>query len=174
MAPRSSAGGPAIALIISGVLGLLYALLYFMWTLVPLAWGMFGSFAIITDSKSNAGDAVGATLMFLTFPALQCAVYAVCVITGLITLVGGVRFNQFRSRGLVWLAVLSSTATPVLGLFATSASALNCGSAGVGLFGCLFGNVGTIPILVVGLVATVWGIVAMSSDEIAARFDATA
>jgi hypothetical protein len=158
-------------MIVSGVLGLLYSLAYFAWTLIPLAWGTFGVIAILED-KGVGNDLAGAMVMFFATPALQCAAYAVCVVTGVITLFAGVRFNQHRSLGLVWLGVLCSTATPVLGVFATSASMLNCGSLGAGLLGCLFGNVGTVPLLVIGLIASVWGIAVLSDPTYAARFDA--
>ncbi len=160
---RKSAGGPAIALIVSGVLGSLYALVYLAWTAIPLLWGVFAIFANISENGLS-GETVSVVLLFASMPALQGLLFLVTVITGFITLFAGVRFNQWRSPGLVWLGIVCSLATPVLGAFGNGASLLNCGAAGAGLMGCLMGNVGTIPVFIVGLIASIWGAVVMSSE----------
>ncbi|MEZ4322154.1 MAG: hypothetical protein R3F61_32075 [Myxococcota bacterium] len=166
---KRTAGGPAIALIVSGVLGLLYALVYFVWTLMPVFWGVLAVVANISE-KGFSSETIEAALLFLSMPLVQAVLFAITVVTALITLFAGVRFNQWRSKGLVWLGLLCSTLTPILGAVGNSASMLNCGTVGVGLFGCLLGNAGTIPVFVIGLVASVWGIVVLSGDA-GAHFD---
>lgn len=164
------AGAPAVLLVISGVLGLAYSLLYFLWTLVPLAWGSFlGVFAAF-DGETNTADALLLAFLALVPPALQCAAYAVCVLTSGFTLLGGLRYLQYRSRGVVWIGSMLSTATPLLCIVATSGSALNLGLIGAGLFGCLLGNVALLPLLAVGLLATLVSAVSLGNPQRAARF----
>jgi hypothetical protein len=160
---RKSAGGPAIALIVSGVLGSLYALVYLVWTLLPLLWGLLVVVANVAEDGLT-GDTMSQLLVFVSMPALQSLLFLVTVITGFITLFAGIRFNQWRSPGLVWLGIVCSVATPVLGAFGNGASLLNCGTVGAGIMGCLMGNAGTIPVFIVGLIASIWGAVVMSSE----------
>jgi len=167
--PKKAAGGPAIMLIVSGVFGLLYALGYFLWTLMPLGWGVLAVGVNISE-KGITGETLSGALLFLSMPLIQAVLFFITVLTAIVTMFAGVRFNQWRSKGLVWLGLVCSLATPVIGALANSASALNCGSLGVGIFGCLVGNVGTIPIFIVGLIASVWGLVVLSGDK-AHHFD---
>ncbi|MCB9675536.1 MAG: hypothetical protein H6737_10495 [Alphaproteobacteria bacterium] len=167
---RKPAGAPAIMLIVSGVFGLIYAVGYFLWTLWPLGWGILVIVANI-DKHGFSSETLTNSLLFLSMPFLQLLMFFFTVITAAITMFAGVRFRQWRSPGLVWLGIVCSLATPVVGAVANSASMFNCGTVGAGIFGCLMGNVGTIPIFVVGLVASILGAVTMFGDA-ANNFDA--
>lgn len=158
---QDRAGGPAIMLMVSGIVGLVYSVIYLAWTFMPVAFGIFGVVAQIND-KGFSGDTVGVGLVYLVIPILQVLGYALCTALAAIALWGGLKFQRFESKGLVFVALASSTAVPVLGLVNTNASALNCSSWGACGMGCLLGNVGTLPVLIVGLIATIWGIVALT------------
>lgn len=158
---QDRAGGPAVMLMVAGFVGLVYSVIYLAWTFMPVAWGIFGVFAQIND-KGLSGDTIGATVLWLAIPGLQLIGYVACVALSALTLWGGMRFQRFESKGLVWLAVVASTAVPVLGLLTTNASALNCSSWGACGMGCIMGNIGTLPVLILGLIGTIWGIVALT------------
>lgn len=152
------AGAPAMMLVASGVLGLVYSLLFLIWTLMPFGTGALVIVADISE-KGFRGETLKLALLFLGIPTLQLLGFVLACALGVLTIWGGMKYNRFESKGLVFLALASSTALPVLGLLANSASSLNCGTLGAGFFGCLVGNIGTLPIFLVGLIATIWGVV---------------
>ena len=112
----------------------------------------------------------GMVALFLTFPLIQCVGYSLCIGFSALTILGGIRFNQFRSKGIVFLGIASSAATPILGGITTTASSLSCGLVGFGLIGCAVGNLGTIPLLIIGVFACILGIVHITGP-LGDRFD---
>lgn len=162
-------GAPAILLIVSGVIGLLYSLFYTLWTGWPLMVGVM--MVVSAFSDKGAGDAAVMGLVTLSMPLIQIALFVACVLSSVLTLFAGVRFLQFRSKGLVWLGLICSVLTPLVGAAANGASMLNCGTCGAGVFGCMLGNVGTAPVFVIGLVAMIVGAVMIMNPEYDAAFE---
>lgn len=158
---QDRAGGPAVMLMVSGIVGLAYSVIYLAWTFMPVAFGIFGVFANVNE-RGFSNDTIGAGLVYLLIPMLQLLGYALCTGLAAVALWGGLKFQRFQSKGLVFVALAASTAVPILGLVNTNASALNCSSWGTCGMGCLLGNVGTLPVLIIGLIATIWGIVALT------------
>lgn len=158
------AGAPATLLIVSGVLGTLYSVLCFVWTLLPV-----GSAAIVViaeiDKNGFSGDVLKTALIFFAVPVIQLACFALCLVLAGLTIWGGMKFNRFESKGLVFLALAASTAVPVIGIVGNSASSVSCGTCGVGLLGCMAGNALTIPVLIIGLIATIWGVVEITGPR---------
>ena len=167
---QESAGGPATLLITSGVLGLIYSLLCFVWTVPPVGWAAVVVYADI-DKKGLSSDTIGMALMFMSVPVVQLACFALCTVLSVVALWGGLKYNRFESKGLVFLGLAASTAVPVIGVVGNMASTVNCGTCGAGFFGCLAGNAITMPVLIIGLIATVWGVVDLTGPR-GDRFDA--
>ena len=156
-------------LLVSGILGLVYSLLFLMWTLLPFATGIMMSISHLSE-KGVSGDTLAFVVMVSGIPTLQVLGFVACCALSVLVIWGGMRYQRFRSKGLVFLALAASTALPVLGFLANSASSFNCGTLGAGLIGCLLGNVVTVPLFLIGLIATIWGVVDITGPN-GDRFD---
>jgi len=89
----------------------------------------------------------------------------------LVTIFSAVRFKAFRSKGLVWLGILSAVGAPALGLVTSLTSCLNCSG---GMCGFLMGNIGTIPMLVISSGLAGYSAFVLTRPEIAEAFEANA
>lgn len=168
---ETKAGAPAYVLIASGALMMLYSLIYGVWTLIPVAFGLFAGINSWVQETNTLGAALTSAILLSMVPILQLLGFCVTFVMAAITTFGGVRLNSYRSKGLVALAILASTGAPALALFINAGSALNLGSCGLGcLTGCLLGNIPTAVLLVVGLVASVFGAVTLMQPDTAERF----
>lgn len=164
------AGTPAYLLMASGILAILYSILYLLWTLVPILISVVGLVGSLIDG-ADIGGTLGAGVMVLAVPMLQLIGFLVTCVLGALTAFGGVRLNAWRSKGVVVLAILSSVAGPLLAIFINAGSALNVGTCGMGcLTGCLLGNIPTVLLLVFGVVASILATMAVRTPEAAIRF----
>jgi hypothetical protein len=162
------AGAPAWILLASGVVHLLYSAVYVLWTLVPLAWGLWVSLSAWLEGEPLS-TVLGSLVMAGTVPFVQL----VCLtfLASLVVIWGGLRLNQYRSKGLVWLAVLCTLGIPLVCMLVNAGSAMNLGSLGMGcITGCLLGNVPTLVTLFFGIVGAAAGIVGLVNQG-AQNFD---
>jgi hypothetical protein len=161
---NETAGAPAWMLLASGLLTVIYSVIYFLWTAItPVTW-FIGSIGSWLDGSNGLIDALMAFLLLAGVPLLQLLGFVVTGLMGIVTMWGGWRLNTYRSRGVVWLAVLCSTGAPGVALVVNAFSALNLGAMGMGCFtGCLFGNIPTVFLGIFGLIASVFGAMHLSS-----------
>lgn len=165
------AGAPAWFLVGSGLLTMLYSVVYLAWTLLGTLWPLLGSIGSVMDGSNSPGEALMALLLLIAVPGLQLVGFAATLLMGAVTAFGGFRLDGYRSRGLVWLAILASTGAPLLALLVNAGSALNLGACGLGcLTGCLLGNIPTVFLLLIGVIASGFAAYHVSQPEAAARF----
>lgn len=159
------AGAPAWILIAAGVMNVLYSVIYGLWSLVPLSFSAMAMVNAVVDPNQHMGVGQAIVSFFLIgmVPMIQVLGFFVTFVMGCVTILGGIRLNQYRSKGMVWLGALSSFGAPVVCLLLNAASALNLGSLGLGcLTGCLLGNIPTLVTLLFGLIAMILAIVAVN------------
>lgn len=158
-----------IALLISGIVNLLWALVYLAWTALGLLWGGFTAIMVAVASL-DSGDASSAivSLIYVLLPIVQGCVYLLAIPMALVTMVAAFRLKAWRSKGLVWLGAILAVGNPVLGLISSVTSCCNSCS------GFFLGNIGTLIVTVIGGVAAVWTAVVLFSEEGQAAFQANA
>jgi hypothetical protein len=165
------AGAPAWILVSAGIVNVVYSLVYGVWTLLPIAFVVLAQLAAVSDGTQTIGGALFGSVFLSVVPLLQLVGFFVTFLMGCVTVLGGLRLNRYRSKGLVWLGALCAVGAPVICLLVNAGSALNLGSLGLGcVTGCLLGNIPTLFTLLIGLVAAIVAAVHMSSYI--ARFDA--
>lgn len=163
------AGAPAYLLMASGILGILYSLVYLVWTLIPLGITVYQLIRSIMDG-ADAAIVLGVSAVTLAIPLAQCLGFVVTLLMSLVTAVGGARLNAYRSKGVVVLGILTSIAVPLLALVLNAGSAMT--HCGLGcLTGCLLGNIPTMLLLLFGLVASAGAVVALMDPVKSGRFD---
>ena len=169
MDPRESTNIPGIILMVSGILNLLYAIVYTIWTAIGLVVGGMATIMYVfaaLENPDNMAIAIISVLQTLS-PIIQIIAYIVVFFLALITIFAGLRLRGCRSKGVVWLGALAAPGAPLLGII-SSAVAL-CGGCGA-CVGFLIGNVGSIIVLVIGLVAFVMVLLALRKPEVAEAF----
>jgi hypothetical protein len=160
-----SAGAPAWILIAVGVLNVLYSGAYALWTLLPIVMYAVASIGTIADGTQPVGDAILGFFLLTGVPLVQLAGFFVTFLMGCVTVLGGLRLNQWRSKGIVWLGVLCAIGAPALAMVVNAGSVLNFGALGMGcITGCLLGNIPTLFTLLLGLIAGIAGAVTVSSS----------
>ncbi len=167
-------GGSWIALLVAGIINVIYGIGYFIWTLIPLLMGglyALGAIGSIMNGDMGLDTAIFSLISILT-PFLQVAAYFVIGVMGLISIFGAIRLRSASSKGLVMLAAVCAIGAPILGFVFTSLSICNLGSAGMCIIGFLFGNLGTIPAFVAGMIGGAWAIATVRNPEVAAAFEA--
>jgi len=135
--------GAGWALVAAGVLNLLFGIAYLIWTIVGLALYGLQSITIAMDILNNGGgfEAIIAVVPLIA-PFFQLFVYLIVPVMAAITIFSGLRFNSFRSKGLVWFGTILVVGVPVLSLVSSLASVCNSGC-------CCIGNVPTLVLLVI-------------------------
>lgn len=165
------AGAPAWLLVAAGTIHAVYSVIYAIWTLFPIGLMGTAQISIFLDGTQGLLEAIFGFLLLAGVPIVQLLGFVVTLLMGLITIAGGLRLNVYRSKGLVWLAVLCSTGAPLLALVINAGSALNIGAFGLGcLTGCLLGNIPTLVTLIVGLIASIFGVVTLFSAVTTERY----
>jgi hypothetical protein len=164
------AGAPAWILLASGIVHLLYSVTYACWTLLPILWSASVYFSAWLNGE-GLDVVITGLIMTMIVPLVQLFCFVLACLASAVVIWGGVRLNQYRSKGLVWLAVLSTVAIPFLCLLVNAGSAVNLGSLGMGcITGCLLGNIPTLVTLVIGIVGAAAGIVGVTSPTAAEAF----
>jgi len=168
-----SAGVPAYLLMASGIINVIYSVLYFFWSAAVIAFPFMGAVGSILDGSNGFFEGLMAFVILAGVPLLQMLGFAITGFLGLLTLFAGVRLNSYGSKGVVWLGILFSTIAPIIGLFVNATSMFNLSALGMGcITGCLLGNIPTVLLLVFGLVASVVAAMHTVSEEAAERFEA--
>ncbi|MEZ4241840.1 MAG: hypothetical protein R3F59_37965 [Myxococcota bacterium] len=166
---NQTAGAPAWLLVVAGVANALYSLLYGLWTLLPLLWSGWVLLSGMIDG-TDVGTTIGAFVMSATVPALQLLGFVVTFGMSCVTILGGLRLNRYRSKGVVWLGILCAVGAPVLALIVNAGSAMNIGSRGRGCStGCLLGNIPTVILLILDFIAALLAVITASSATASAR-----
>ena len=148
MTPRTN--GPAIALMSTGVLNFIWALGYLIWGALPLIWA--GALAATTIGQAANGTTDGpAGAIMVTLGALgplfQVVVYIATALVAPITLWGGLRLLQLRSRGVVWIGLLVAVGSPIANLLSNGLSLCNVASLGLCVVGFTAGSLLSLPVL---------------------------
>lgn len=165
---------PGVGLVIAGVVNLIYAAMYAIWTGVGLmggglvAMGQLAALAGATDAKVTAGSVIIGLVSALA-PLVQLIVYLGVGLGSLIVLFGGVRLISGYSKGIVYLAATCAIAGPLFGLFANALSFCNVSTMGMCVFGFLGGSAGSLVPLVVCAPLSIWAFVAASKPGYAAE-----
>ncbi|MBT3221833.1 MAG: hypothetical protein HN348_22375 [Proteobacteria bacterium] len=168
MDPKEAANIPGILLIVSGILNLLYSLIYAIWTGISLA--VSGIAAVMSaiaafDNPDNIAGAIVYALQALS-PIIQIIAFVIVFVMALITIFAGLRLRSCRSKGIVWLGALAAPGAPLLAIISSAASLCACNCCGF-----LLGNIGSFIVLVVGLVAFVMAVMALRNPMVAEAFD---
>ena len=165
--------GPAwIALLVSGIINTLYGLGYFGWSMFSLLFGglaALGQINAILDGHLQMSGILFALVAALT-PVLQVLAYGVIGIMGLVTIFGAVRLRTASSKGIVMLGIVCAIGAPVIGFAFTSLSLCNVGNCGACVFGFMFGNIGTIPAFVAGIIGSGWALATIRDPAVAEAF----
>ncbi len=142
------------ALVVSGSLGVVYSVVFGAVTALQLV-GPVGH--VVVAYWQGEAPALGSALVSgASVYVAQLVCFAVVGLMGALTVVGGGRLVQRRSPGVVWLAVLCSTAVPLLGVLIHSSLTL-------GIYGvhwrvlCHPANVPMVSLLLVGGLASTGG-----------------
>jgi hypothetical protein len=160
--------GGWIALLLAGVLDLLYGLVYLVWSILGLIGGGVSAIANLPAILDNGADdpvTLAMTVLALVMPIVSIVVFVVVPVMSLITVLAAFRFRAFRSKGLVWLGILAGVGAPALGLVSSLTACLNCACVGF-----LLGNVGTIPVLLVAGGLAAYAAFVLTRPEIAEAF----
>lgn len=161
---------PGVGLVIAGVVNLLYAGVYGIWTAVGLMGG--GLIAVsqlmaitgVTQSKTEPSAVVIGVISALA-PAVQLVVYLGIGLISLLILFGGARLMGGHSKGLVYLSAVLAVLCPISGLLANGLSMCNVGTCGMCVFGVIGGGAGSLVPLVICTPLAVWAAVtAMNPD----------
>ncbi len=162
---NENAGVPAYLLIASGAITILYSILYLLWTFIAVGLPMIGAIGSVSDGSNTPGEAAMAGLMMAAVPLLQSIGFLVTMVMGAVTAFGGLRLNSWRSKGVVMLAIVCSTGAPALAMLINAGSALNIGACGLGcITGCLLGNIPTAFVLLFGVVASIYAMMAVNGS----------
>lgn len=168
---RVDNGGAGWGLVAGGVIALLWSLGYFVWSLVNLLWGgamLMGSLAAVMDSGDPMQVVFG--VVSVISPIIQLLAYLITAILAVLTIVAGVRFNAFRSYGLVKLGAVACVGGPVVGLLASLTSFCNISTGLCCCVGFVLGNIPTLIVTVICLAVTIYAFVVLKRPEVAAAF----
>lgn len=170
MAERLNTTAPGVGLVVAGVINLVYAAVYALWTGVGLMGG--GLIAVsqimavtgVTDAKTEPATVIIGVVSAIA-PAVQLVVYLGIGLAALLIVFGGVRLIGGHSKGLVYLAALLAVGGPVAGLLANGLSMCNIGTCGMCVVGFLGGSAGSLVPLVICTPLAIWaGVTAMNPD----------
>jgi hypothetical protein len=161
MARPANTTFPGVGLVIAGVINLLYAMVYGLWTSLGLLGG--GLVAVsqvmaatgVTQAKTDPATVVIGIISAIA-PAVQLLVYVLIGAASLVILFGGVRLILGQSRGVVYLAAVLAIGGPLVGLLANALSFCNIGTFGMCLFGFLGGSAGSLVPLFVCIPFAIW------------------
>ena len=171
MAERLNTTGPGIGLVFAGLVNLIYAGIYGLWTTIGLMGG--GLVAVsqvaaatgVTQAKTEPATVIIGLISALA-PALQLLVYICVGIASLVILFGGVRLIGGHSKGLVYLSAILAIGGPIIGLLANALSMCNfigtCGMCVIGAFG---GGAGSLVPLVLCTPLAIWAAVTAMKPE---------
>ena len=166
-----SNGGAGWVLVAAGAITIIWALLYFVWSLIGFAVGGIQSLmgiAMIMDSGDPFLVIQG--LFGVLAPVIQMIAYLIIVVLAGVGIFGGVRLNQMKSLGTAKLGAAAITAGPVLGLLASLTSFCNFAAGCLCCVGFIVGNIPTLILFVLCLAATIYAFVVMNRDEVQAVF----
>ncbi len=170
MSQRLNTTYPGVGLVIAGIVNLLYAVVYGLWTAVGLMGG--GLIAVsqiaaatgMTDAKTEPATVIIGVISAIA-PAVQLVVYLAIGLSSLLVVFGGVRLIGGHSKGLVYLAALLAVGGPIAGLLANGLSMCNIGTCGMCVVGFLGGSAGSLIPLVICTPLAIWaGVTAMNPD----------
>jgi len=164
---------PAIAMIVLGILNILF------W----LAWTGYALFIIVVGGGLNAffnlpmllesESSLPALFGIIWGPLVQsctCGVDIGMAIGSILMIAAGIKLRSLSGKGIVTLGVVAGIVGPilsiVLGLLASVASFACCG--------LLFGQLPTLVVLVLNTMAGIWAIMIMGDEDVAAAFEANA
>lgn len=167
------AGAPAWMLILTGIIDLIYSLIYAVWTSLPIALFLFAQIGIVMDGKQGFIEAIVNFFILTMVPLIQLVGFLITAAMSAVIVLGGLRLNVYRSKGVAWLAVLCAIFLPFLAFAVNAGSALNISTLGMGcITGCLLGNIPTLLLLLLGLVSGGVGAATLSSATTAERYAA--
>ena len=167
-------GGAGWVLVGVGAVLLIWSLVYLVISIVGLAFG--GCTALMGIAEVfESGDPF---LMLMGIvgaitPLINTVAYLIFVVLSIVVIVGGIRFNQFRSFGLVRMASFLTTGIPLVALLLSLISLINICAPGSCLTVCsslICANIPTIIMLLIGGGATFYAMSVLGRDEVAAQF----
>lgn len=158
--------GGWIALLVGGIVNVIYGIAYLVWTLLSLATG--GLVALMSVISAMDGGSLGEMifpLISVLMPVVQGIVFLIVPLLGLFIIFAATRFKGYRSKGLVWMGILATVGGPALGL---ASSLLSC--CNIACCGFLFGNTGTIVAGVLAVATAGYAAYCITREDVAARF----
>ena len=168
--------GGWIALAVGGVVGMLYGLVYLVWSLISAIFigGLAGLSAI--GSAMDTGDILSAIpgIVLALMPVIQLVIFVLVPILAAIVLFAALRYKSYRSKGVVWLGIVANVLVPLIGLLTSLGSCCNMGGCCSFVTGFILGNIPTIVVGVIALATSGYAAFTLMQEDVGAKFEANA
>ena len=165
-------GGAGWVLVGVGAVQLIWALIYLVMSVLGFAMGGCGALmgiAAVLDSGDPTLMCMG--IYGAVIPLINMLAYLIFSIMAVVIIVGGIRFNQFRSFGMVRMASFFATGIPLLALLLSLTAICGALTNPLGLCtGLICSNIPSFIMLLLGGGATFYAMSVMGRDEVAAQF----
>ncbi len=160
---------PGIAMLVLGIINVLFWLAWIGWAIFGLAMGGLGVLMTLPAVLEN-GDIVSGLLSVWgpLITTCTCGVNVFLLIGAALQAFGGLKLRSVSGAGTVKLGIAASVIGPIISILLGVVAAL----AAFNCCGLVFGQLPTILVLVLNAGVGGWAWMTMSDDDVAAAFEA--